>query len=403
MAERIVVTSLGILSALGNGIAANLQALQQQRPGLRYPQLLQTIHAGEFLLGEVPYSNDELSAMLGLPAGNNGYTRTTLLAMAAMQEVLKGIDKKELQDEGFAFINANTVGGMCSVEDMYEYFLSDNTAEDALKYIDTLDCAESTQNVTKHFGLKPFTATISTACSSSGNAIILGARLIQHGIVKRAICGGCDALSRFTLNGFHSLKNVDKQPARPFDNTRFGLNLGEGAGYVLLETEKSAKERGAEIIAVLSGYANTNDAYHPTAPNPNGDGAYNTMQLALQKAQLQTTDINYINAHGTATTANDAAEGKAIERLFNGHTPHFSSTKPYTGHTLAAAGVIEAIFSIGALQQQMVWPSLNHTTQMEEVSITPTTQLIENAGINHVLSNSFGFGGNNVSLIFSRA
>lgn len=403
MAERIVVTSLGILSALGNGIAANLQALQQQRPGLRYPQLLQTIHAGEFLLGEVPYSNDELSAMLGLPAGNNGYTRTTLLAMVAMQEVLKGIDKKELQDEGFAFINANTVGGMCSVEDMYEDFLSDNTAEDALKYIDTLDCAESTQNVTKHFGLKPFTATISTACSSSGNAIILGARLIQHGIIKRAICGGCDALSRFTLNGFHSLKNVDKQPARPFDNTRFGLNLGEGAGYVLLETEKSAKERGAEIIAVLSGYANTNDAYHPTAPNPNGDGAYNTMQLALQKAQLQTTDINYINAHGTATTANDAAEGKAIERLFNGHTPHFSSTKPYTGHTLAAAGVIEAIFSIGALQQQMIWPSLNHTTQMEEVSITPTTQLIEDAGINHVLSNSFGFGGNNVSLIFSRA
>lgn len=403
MAERIVVTSLGILSALGNGIAANLQALQQQRPGLRYPQLLRTIHAGEFLLGEVPYSNDELSAMLGLPAGNNGYTRTTLLAMVAMQEVLKGIDKKELQDEGFAFINANTVGGMCSVEDMYEDFLADNTSEESLRYMDTLDCAESTQNVTKHFGLKPFTATISTACSSSGNAIILGARLIQHGIVKRAICGGCDALSRFTLNGFHSLKNVDKQPARPFDNTRFGLNLGEGAGYVLLETETSAKERGAEIIAVLSGYANTNDAYHPTAPNPNGDGAYNTMQLALQKAQLQTTDINYINAHGTATTANDAAEGKAIERLFNGHTPHFSSTKPYTGHTLAAAGVIEAIFSIGALQQQMVWPSLNHTTQMEEVSITPTTQLIENAGINYVLSNSFGFGGNNVSLIFSRA
>ncbi len=403
MAERIVVTSLGILSALGNGVAANLQALQQQQPGLRYPQLLQTIHANEFLLGEVRYSNDELSAMLGLPTGNNGYTRTTLLAMVAMQEVLKGIDKKELQDEGFAFINANTVGGMCSVEDMYEDFLSDNTAEDSLKYIDTLDCAESTQNVTKHFGLKPFTATLSTACSSSGNAIILGARLIQHGIVKRAICGGCDALSRFTLNGFHSLKNVDKQPARPFDNTRFGLNLGEGAGYVLLETEKSAKERGAEIIAVLSGYANTNDAYHPTAPNPNGDGAYNTMQLALQKAQLQTTDINYINAHGTATTANDAAEGKAIERLFDGHTPHFSSTKPYTGHTLAAAGVIEAIFSIGALQQQMVWPSLNHTTQMEDVSITPTTQLIENAGINHVLSNSFGFGGNNVSLLFSRA
>jgi 3-oxoacyl-[acyl-carrier-protein] synthase-1 len=226
--------------------------------------------------------------------------------------------------------------------------------------------------------------------------------MIQHGIVKRAICGGCDALSRFTLNGFHSLKNVDKQPCRPFDNTRFGLNLGEAAGYLLLETEKSAKERGAEILAVLSGYGNTNDAYHPTAPSPNGDGAYNTMQLALSKAGLLPQDISYINAHGTATINNDAAEGKAIERLFENNIPLFSSTKPYTGHTLAAAGSIEAIFSIWALQQQKAWPNLNFTTPMEDVSVRPATTLTD-AAINHVISNSFGFGGNNVSLLFSKA
>jgi 3-oxoacyl-[acyl-carrier-protein] synthase-1 len=311
-------------------------------------------------------------------------------------------DKQQLQDEGFAFINANTVGGMCSVEDMYLDFLSDDYTETNVQYIDTLDCAESTLNVTRYFGLKPFTATISTACSSSANALILGARLIQHGIVKRAICGGCDALSRFTLNGFNSLKNVDKDPCRPFDNTRFGLNLGEGAGYLLLETETSAKERGAEILAVLSGYGNTNDAYHPTAPSPNGDGAYNTMKLALDKADLQPSDIDYINAHGTATISNDAAEGKAIERLFGENTPKFSSTKPYTGHTLAAAGSLEAIFSIYALLEQVVLPNLNFTTPMEDVNIQPNTSL-KKAKIDHVLSNSFGFGGNNVSLIFSKA
>lgn len=403
MAEKIVITSLGILSALGNGAAANLTALKARKPGLRFTQHLNTVHANEFLLGEVDMSNDELSSLLGLPTGNNGYTRTTLLALAAMRELMAGIDKDMLQQEGFAFINANTVGGMCSVEDMYLDFLSDKTEGEFLKYIDTLDCAESTQNVTKYFDVHPFTATISTACSSSANAIILGARMIQAGLVKRAICGGCDALSRFTLNGFHSLKNVDKEPCRPFDNTRFGLNLGEGAGYVLLETERSAKERGAEILAVLSGYGNTNDAYHPTAPSPDGAGAYNTMQLALNKAGLNASDINYINAHGTATINNDAAEGKAIQRLFAGHTPYFSSTKPYTGHTLAAAGSIEAIFSIWALQQQMILPNLNFTTQMEDVEITPTTTLLEGVEVNHVLSNSFGFGGNNVSLIFSKA
>lgn len=402
MAEKIVVTSIGILSAIGRGTAETLHSLKGMKSGLHYPVHLQTVHANDFLLGEVNKSNDELATILGLPVGENGYTRTTLLALVAMQELMQGIDKELLQEEGFAFINANTVGGMCSVENMYEDFLSEDYIGDKVQYIDTLDCAESTLNVARYFGLKPFTATISTACSSSANSIILGARLIKHGIVKRAICGGCDALSRFTLNGFNSLKNVDKEACRPFDKNRFGLNLGEGAGYVLLETETAAKERGAEILAVLSGYGNTNDAYHPTTPSPNGDGAYNTMKLALDSANLAPADINYINAHGTATLSNDAAEAKAIERVFGEQVPLFSSTKPYTGHTLAAAGSIEAIFSIMALQQQFALPNLNYQTPMEDVNVQPNTTLT-NASITHVLSNSFGFGGNNVSLIFSKA
>lgn len=401
MAGKIVITSTGIISALGRGTDEHIQALFSKKAGLRHPEHLQTRHAGEFLLGEVDYSNDELSELLQLPTGDNGYTRTTLLALVAMQELINDAGVGLFRNEPFALVNANTVGGMCSVEDMYLDFISEKQEGPFIKYIDTLDCAESTLNIARHFNIHPFSATISTACSSSANAILLGSRLIQNGIVKRAICGGCDALSRFTLNGFNSLKNVDKDACRPFDQTRFGLNLGEGAGYLLLEKEEDALARGANIIAVLSGYSNTNDAYHPTAPSPEGDGALMTMQLALEKAGLTADDIDYVNAHGTATTNNDAAEGKALQRLFTDKKPCFSSTKPYTGHTLAAAGSIEAIFSIWAMQQQTTLPNLNFTTPMEELDITPVTEAVK-INIRHVLSNSFGFGGNNVSLIFSQ-
>lgn len=401
MSERIVITATGVISALGLGEELNWYALVNKQSGLKYPVHLQTKHAHEFLLGEVDYSNDQLASLLNLPTGDNGYTRTTLLALVAMQELVSKTGLSLLQDESIALVNANTVGGMCSVEDMYLDFISEQKEGAFVKYIDTLDCAESTLNIARFFNLKPFTATISTACSSSANAIILGSRLIQQGIVKRAVCGGCDALSRFTLNGFSSLKNVDKDACRPFDQSRFGLNLGEGAGYLLLEKEEDAIERGATILAVLSGYSNTNDAYHPTAPSPEGDGALMTMQLALQKAKLSAGDIDYVNAHGTATTNNDAAEGKALQRLFADKQPCFSSTKPYTGHTLAAAGSIEAIFSILSIQNQICLPNLNFNTKMEELTIAPVTEARATV-INYVLSNSFGFGGNNVSLVLGK-
>jgi len=403
MADRLVITSIGIFSALGLGKSAHLQALTNSQAGLQHPQFLKTVHAPEFIMGEVKMSDAALAEMLELPTGDNGYTRTTLLALVAMSQLLQNVDRSLLSEGDFAFINANTVGGMCSVENMYTDFISDKKEGSFLKYIDTLDCAESTQNVADYFGLKPLSATISTACSSSANALILGARMIQQGLVQRAICGGCDSMSRFTVNGFLSLKNVDRSPCKPFDQNRMGLNLGEGAGYLMLEKESDARSRGAEILAYFTGYANTNDAYHPTAPSPDGEGAFRTMTHALAKAKLQPENIGYINAHGTATTNNDAAEGKAIERLFGNKMPFFSSTKPFTGHTLAAAGSIEAIFSIWALQEGLIFPNLNFETQMDELSITPAHELVQGIALQHVLSNSFGFGGNNVSLVFSKA
>ena len=403
MAERIVVTAIGIISALGTGKNAHLGKLRNSQSGVGPVTYLRSKHAGDFVLGEVKMSNDVLAKNLGLPTGDNGYTRTTLLLLAAMDDLLQNTDIALLRDEPFAFINANTVGGMSKMEDIYMDVITSGTDENNNKYINTLDCAESTENVAAHYGLKPLMATISTACSSSSNSLLLGARMIKQGLVKRAVCGGGDALSRFTLNGFYSLKNVDKNPCRPFDQNRNGLNLGEAAGFCLLESESSAKARGAKIIGVLSGYANTNDAYHPTAPSPTGEGAVRTMQQALDMAKLQPADIGYINAHGTATQNNDLAEGLAIQTLFGKNPPYFSSTKPFTGHTLAAAGIIEAIFSMWAMEEQIVLPNLNFETRMEELEISPATSLLEQVPVQHVLSNSFGFGGSNVSLVFSKA
>lgn len=232
---------------------------------------------------------------------------------------------------------------------------------------------------------------------------MLGARLIQHGLLDRAIVGGTDSLTKFTINGFNTLMIFDKEACRPFDATRNGLNLGEGAGYIVLESEKSALESGKKIRGFLSGFANANDAYHQTASSPDGNGAYLAMSQALAMSNLQPTQIDYINVHGTATQNNDLSEGIAMKRIFGEKVPRFSSTKSFTGHTLGAAGGIEAVFSIMALEQQIIYPNLRFKSPIPELQLIPETELIEAAGITHILSNSFGFGGNNSTLIFSAA
>ena len=195
----------------------------------------------------------------------------------------------------------------------------------------------------------------------------------------------------------------DKNECRPFDAERNGLNLGEGAGYLVLESEKSVKESGKKVLGELKGYANANDAYHQTASSPDGNGAYLAMQQALELGGLQANEIDYINVHGTATLNNDLSEGIAMKRIFGDVVPMFSSTKSFTGHTLGAAGGIEAVFSILALQHQIIFPNLRFKTAIEELNLTPVTTFLENASVKNILSNSFGFGGNNSTLIFSAA
>ena len=397
----VLISGIGMITNLGNTVPENLQALLEEKQALGHPEILQTRHTLDVMVGEIRKTNEKLAEELGLDP--DGYSRTTLLGIHALREALQTLNPAQRKGKKIAFINATTVGGMSDVENLYFDMISPAREGHFLNYIDSLDCADCTQRIADYFGLRGFQTTISTACSSSANAIQLGARMIENGEADIAICGGTDALTRFTLNGFNALKNIDKNLTRPFDRDRNGLNLGEGAAYLILESESSVEERNVSPIAAVAGYGNTNEAHHPTAPSPDGAGALRTMLEALAVAGISKEDIGYINAHGTATLGNDLSEGTAIERLFGKENyPYFSSTKAFTGHTLAASGALGAIVCCLALQHGFIPPNLRFETPMEEISIVPQKALLRNITLNYALSNSFGFGGNNVSLILKR-
>lgn len=390
-----------MITAIGDRVSDNLESLLSARSGLGYTQYVDTIHKTVLPVAEVKHSDVELAAMAGLEDGA-GYTRTTLLGLVAMREALRSAGITHPQDAATGFINATTVGGMCETEKVYADITDPLREGEPMSNTNMLDCADCTQRIADTVNINEFVTTISTACSSSANALMLGARMIKQGLLERAVCGGTEALTRFTLNGFNSLKNTDKQACRPFDQTRNGLNLGEGAAYLVLESESLVKRRGAIILAELTGYANTNEAFHATAPSPEGDGAFAAMAEALAMSGRSLEDVQYVNVHGTATLTNDVSEGKALQRVFGKKVPAFSSTKPFTGHTLAAAGAVEAIFSVLAIGEQVIFPNLNFSEKMEELDIVPQTTLLKNVPVNNVVSNSFGFGGNNASLVISK-
>jgi 3-oxoacyl-(acyl-carrier-protein) synthase len=295
-------------------------------------------------------------------------------------------------------VSATTVGGMDRSELFYKDFLQ---KEKANPFIDTHHAGNSTEKIAETLGISDYVTTISTACSSSLNSIMFGARLLKNDIVDKVVVGGTDALSKFTLNGFNTLMILDKNHCRPFDETRTGLNLGEGAAYLVLEKEESALKSNKHIYAEVSGYANANDAFHQTASSEDGVGPFLAMENALKVAGLSPDQIDYINVHGTGTGNNDLTEGIALQRLFKNGVPLFSSTKAYTGHTLGAAGTVESIISILALENNKIFPNLNFSQPIEKLSISPETTVLDKE-LNHVLTNSFGFGGNDSSVLFSK-
>ncbi|MCG3166929.1 MAG: 3-oxoacyl-[acyl-carrier-protein] synthase 2 [Bacteroidia bacterium] len=400
MAQRIAITGLGIISAIGDNVQQNLSSLRTKKSGIGSIQYLQTIHK-ELPIAEVKHSDAELLKLAGIKE-DSGYTRTALLGMIAAREAFENSGGNNNGGKRTALISATTVGGMGSTEKFYLDYIDLSKSGDFEKYVDAHDCGDSAEKIADSLGIKDFITSINTACSSSANALMLGARLIRHGIVDRVVAGGVDPLTKFTINGFNTLMILDKEYCKPFDKNRTGLTLGEGAGFVVLEKLEDAQRESKTVYCELAGYANTCDAYHQTASSPEGTGAFLSMSKALALSGLKPENIDYVNVHGTATQINDLSEGNAMIRLFEGNVPKFSSTKSYTGHTLGAAGGIEAVFSALAIHHNIIFPNLNFSEKMEEFNLVPVTEVIENAGVKNVLSNSFGFGGNNTSLVFSK-
>ena len=359
---RIVITGAGIVSAIGIGKAATLEALREQRTGIAPLHYLKTTHT-EFPVGEVKLSDDEMKQRLSI--STEPTTRTALLGMLAMDEALQeaGLSGpmgpispiSPISPRGpIAFISGTTVGGMDKSEQYYPDFLDNDTHND---YIRTHDCGATTDMIARRYGsLFTFATSISTACSSAANAIILGANLIRSGQTEIAVVGGAECITKYHLNGFNSLMILDHDQCRPFDANRAGLNLGEGA--------------------------------------------FLAMQQALTRAGLQPQDISYVNAHGTGTPNNDLSESRALMRLFGTSLPPISSTKGMTGHTTSVSGSVEATICLLALHHQLIPANYGWQTPMDE-GIVPATDTTPIQPLQHVMCNSFGFGGNDSSLILS--
>lgn len=393
--NRIVVTGIGIISPLGNSLEQNRDGLIHGKCGLSTLELFATKYAALLPFGEIKISNAELKKLLQVSA--KGVTRTTLLAHYALQQAIthSGITNEQLQSADTALINGNTIGGMCLSDELYQ---DANFAEVGSEYISSYNLGSINIYLQDTYRIGGVINTFNTACSSGANAISYGARLIKHGFAKRALVGGTDSLAKFTINGFNSLGILSSNECRPFDATRSGLNLGEGAAFLVLEKEEDAIHK--PIFGVLSGWSNTCDAFHGSSLSDHGEGPYLAMKLALQQAQLRPEQIGFINAHGTATENNDEKESIAMKRLFD-MVPAFASTKSNIGHTLGAAGAVEAVFCLLNLIHQEVYPSLHFEKPIATTGLVPVTEY-QKMNLEHVMSNSFGFGGNCSSLIFSK-
>ena len=397
---NIAITGLGIICAIGNNSQQVLDSLVNRKTGVGMMKYLQSCHT-ELPVGEVKLSDDELKTLLGLPV-ESLYSRTTLLGAVAVKQAMAdaGLSADMLARKKVVLISGTTVGGMDVTErilaDMREVLQTPNANRPTpIDYVERHDCGSTTNEIAQVCGLDCEVCTISTACSSAINSIIVGCEMLRSGEADLVIAGGSEALSKFHLNGFNTLHILDTEVCRPFDATRVGLNLGEGAAFVVLQKDK------ADGKAYIGGYGNKCDAFHQTASSDDGEGAYLAMCEALESSGIDKSQIDYINAHGTGTPNNDPSESVALKRIFGDDMPLVSSTKGFTGHTTSASGSIETVICVLAMQNNFVPVSYGFSL-VDEACIHPFEGDDKQHRMDYVICNSFGFGGNDSSLLLMR-
>lgn len=390
MVDFISITGLGIICAIGNDADSVLDSLRRKESGIRRMKYLQSRH-DDIPVGEVQLSTDEMKEMLGLDC-NVVASRTSVMGAIAVREALRQAGITDTEGKRLALISGTTVGVMDVTEKYFERMKS----EPELQFLPhSNECGKSTEQIAEYAGIpEAVCCTVSTACSSALNAIMLGSEMLRNGEADIVIAGGSESLSKFHLNGFNTLMILDRERCRPFDDSRAGLNLGEGAAFVVLQ------KNVPDALAYVNGYANRCDAFHQTATSENGDGAFLAMSGAMRMASLSSSDIQYVNAHGTGTPDNDSSEGRAFRRVFGDSIPEISSTKSYTGHTTSASGSIETVICVLAMQNGFTPASLGWSKAISG-GIIPTMGSSD-VKLENVMCNSFGFGGNDSSLIIGR-
>lgn len=392
---RIAVTGAGIICSIGRNCAEVWQSILDTHDGIgpltRFPgEVFPTTLAAEVRVEPAP--------------APRRWSRTDRLAVMAAAEALGQANEAALPVplEGAIVSTGTSTGGLLEGE---EYFLERRTRgrrRTPASRVLQQPTSSPSDAVASALGLGGGAISNATACASAGAAIGIAADWLRSGHATAAIAGGSDALCRLTYSGFNVLQAVDAEPCTPFDARRKGITLGEGAGYLVLERWDDAVARGATILAEVAGYGASCDAWHPTAPAEDGSGAAAAMRGALDEAALEASAVDYVNAHGTGTLLNDSAETKAIAGVVGTAVP-VSSSKSYFGHTLGAAGGVEAVITVLALQHQVAPPTLRLGDPASDCVLDHVVGEPRALPMTNVVSNTFGFGGSNVSLLFRRA
>jgi 3-oxoacyl-[acyl-carrier-protein] synthase II len=393
--ERVAVVAAGVVSPLGFGLAETLDSLRRAKDCVTAVTRFSVAECRCKTAGQVP--DDRLLAGLNKSLRAKRLHRASHMMIHALREAVMQVPQFEPE----LTIIGTTSGGMSYGEQYYRSLCRSGNLRHAPTWIANYPPQKPIIDAQEEvLGVSVPCQVIANACASGTNAIGHAFECVRSGRYLRVLTGGYDALSELVFTGFDSLQASTPEKCRPFDRHRAGMVLGEGAAILALENLELARKRGAPVLAEIVGYGISTDNFHITQPDPSGVGPRQAMERALQSAQISADEVDYINAHGTATIFNDAAEGKAISQLFN--SVPVSSTKSMMGHSLGAAGAIEAVISLLALRHQFLPPNINFDALDDRLDLNVVTNESRPAVVRMALSNSFGFGGTNASILIRR-
>ena len=398
--KRVVITGLGIITSIGENIPAFKEGLFNGACGIGPVSLFDTTGFSCHSAGEV--RGRDLKAFFK-PHETKRISRCDILGLIAAEEALldSGLDIRKITKERIGVTLGGGAGGMLSWESYRRAVWLQKNVTKPSRLLASAPCT-LTDLIAARYGLSGLRATICTACSSSATSIGYGYDLIRSGDQDVIVAGGSESLSELTFAGFHALRLMDSEYCRPFDKNRRGLSLGEGSAILILEDYDRAEERGATMYAEILGYATNADAVHKTSPDAEGMGR--VMTKALAHAGVSVEDVDYINAHGTATPINDHMETLAIKNVFGPHATMISvsSTKSMVGHCLGASGAIECLATVLALGEQTVPPTIHYEVPDPDCDLDYVPAISRKQDINIAVTNSFAFGGNNAALVLRR-